>query len=444
MIKPIQITVGAGGYNPADGDTEYNNPDLAGLDGYVDKSGFGTWTYENYEIIPTGGFRLLNGFTFDDGAVFFFFPTAYSSLTGSATYTNGFHYSKILTAMLGRLAWKQPTESEYAILDTANTTTRSGRYFNDFHAICNAVNLKMVCDDPAIGSLAFNAYLWSLQKSVILDALSSVFSETEYLCQSLCYDRYGWNDQPLTNTGKFVGIKIISPRNAGLATQINSLYLMFDKAVTFNVYLFHEAKKAPVKTISVTTVANSQTVVPVTDCILNYLSDSVGSGAYYLGYFQDDIEALGAKAIRESNTCQKANLPFGHCYFMANKATGTDFERSNISHGSDPYGINAFISVWRDHVPSIINNVPLFDNLIGYKMAAKVAEIIMFTKRSNADERILKEANDRLMVYLDMKGTVPITDAPRVEGIAQKIQYEIVKVKRGFFPKQTAQTVDLC
>src|SRR5579862_8539463 len=114
MDKPIQITVGAGGYNPVAGATEYNNPDLRGLDGYVVKSGYAIFDYNNWEPISSGGFRLLNGNEFSDNEIWFFVPTGIEYNTSGDNYTNGFKYSQVISKLFPRIGWRRPTKDGYA------------------------------------------------------------------------------------------------------------------------------------------------------------------------------------------------------------------------------------------------------------------------------------------------------------------------------------------
>lgn len=446
MAQPVQIVVGGGGVNPVAGATEYNNPALAGVQGYVDKSGYGIWGFENYEILATGGFRLLNGLTFSQDEVMFFVPTglAYNGEAGSG-YSNGFHVAKAFGALVGRLGWIQ--EPGFALtLDSTNSTSRSGRRFNDgsFHSLVTLQNVLDTMPQQAASASQFNSYLTAMQRGIILRCLNGVFSEPELISQSLMYTR----DEPefiktVPNTGKFAGVQITLPPAPDIAVQIDSVALHFDGAVTFNLYVFNDLKSAPVLTKEVTTEANNQVIVDLQDCILNHIGSGNHGGIFYIGYFQDDIGSV--KAIAEDD----ADIEEGTVYraeFIESKATGPlSFDRTSISHISEQSaGINPHITVFRDHTWAIIKKPALFDNVIGLQMAAQIMEQMMFTMRSNATEREAKDATARMQLALELTGTAPITDGPHTTGLRKQIEQELKRLAAAFQPRKKSTVLQTC
>lgn len=444
MSKPIVITVGgAGPYDPVAGETDVIVPSIKGLDFYVGAPGYGPIPYSDYSALSAGGFRLIRPLQDTDKYWIYVTGLLYGNDT-VGSYTNGFDFNKVLNALFGRIGWMQTADSP--VLDTTNLISRGGRKFNDgsFHALITLNNIKAIMEQAGASDLDYNAYLVSLQRAIILRTLNGVFNEPELICQSLLYDRwsYGSNDQPVINAGKFVGVQIKVPPRLDMATQIDSVGLYFDSDVTFNLYLFNDIKKTPVYTIQVTAVANDQTVIDLTDVILNYIGGSNHGGVFYLGYFQDDLGS--AKAILENNVSFKGNTPYGAITIEAAATGATEFNRSNISYSLKSNGLNPLLSVFRDHTWQVVKKASLFDNLIGLQMSAQVVEQSLFANRSNSTERAVKEGMDKVQASMELSGVAPISDGPKTTGLRKQIEQELNRVKNSFFPKAKAMSVSLC
>ena len=440
MILPIQITVdGDGVYDPIAGATDYNNPSLAGKVFYVTRSGYGIIPYEQYEILSTGGFRLLSGYTFQEDEVLFVQETGISYGSDGAVYSNGFNTSAVFGAMMNRLGWRNPTVTEYAIVDSQNQISRSGRYFDDFHALVRTQYLKDSIEDPTLDAAGFNAYLASLQKSVIMRCLNGVLNEKEYFEQALLYDRYGRQNVVIENTVLFVGYEIDVSKTFDKAIQIDSALLMFNEDVTFPLYLFKDGKKSAIWSEEVSAVADEATVVNFSDLILNYISSNTKGGKFFFGYFQSDLGS--AKAIREdaSFNCTKCfrARPF------ASVATGAEFNRDSYSDSGFPYGLNLEMSSFRDFTQLIVKKANLFDEVIGLTMAYTVIEQLLHNTRSNGSERILKDAVEKFGAIQELQGAAPVSDAPQVTGLNKRIERELKRVKDEFYKKPKAQTINL-
>ena len=443
MQKPIEITVnGAGPYDPVAGTSDCNIPTLTGQDLWISKAGYGPYNYSLYSVISTGGFRLI-GDTFQPNEKFFVFAVGVAFGTTSGTYTNGFNYAKVVSALFGRVGWGQSAGDP--VLNSNNLLSKSGRLFNDgsFHSLVNLSNINQVMDKAGVSDVDFNTYLEALQKAVILRTLNGVFCTPEYISQSLLYTRWNSNDEVINNGGKFVGVRIKVPPAENISVQLDSVALYFNEAKTFNLYLFNDVKKAPIWTGSITTVANSQVIVNLSDIVLGHLGGDNHGGIFYFGYFQNDLGT--AKAIDESNI----NYPgyrfmyLAH-HFESDSVGASDFDRKEISTTTTTFGINPHISVFRDHTWQIIAKAALFDNVIGLQMAAQVIEQTLYSARSNSGERSLKDAIDKNMGSLALEGYAPISDGPQTVGLKKQIAAELMRMRDSFFPKAKPQIISLC
>lgn len=445
MNKPIQITVGGSGpYDPVAGATDCNIPAIAGSVTWVEAAGYGPYPYSNYVVKPTGGFRLLNGDTFKANEIWFVHASNFSFSGSGSDFSNGFNYTAVINALFGRIGWRSSTLDDQPVLNSNNQINKSGRCFNDVHALVTIPNIKAVIDNPACSDSQFNAELEALQRSVIMRCLTAVFSEKEYVDQTLLYERGQGNGTTVTNTGLFCGYDINVTKSFNKSVQVDSVVLTFDSDITFDVYLFKEGKKAPIWQQEVTAVANEQTVVNLNDLVLNYINADTKGCRFFLGYFQDDIGS--AKAVKEPVYCWNKTLLFYAEPFTSAKIPGqTDFDRNVIAGSGSPYGINLQVSSFNDWTSIVVNKPGLFDEMIALTMAYTIIEKVVYATTSNGTERILKQAITQAGAIQDLTGSAPVSDGPpAVTGLNKRIEREVKRVKESIFREPKSQVVSLC
>lgn len=442
MGKPIEIVVGAGGINPAAGTSVCNIPTIKGQEFYVEKVGYGTYDSALYSSLSTGGFQLI-GNTFAADELFRVHLTGLSYGTASGSYTNGFDFSRVISALFGRVGWKQPIKTNSPVIDSTNLLAKGFRYFNDgsFHSIVTVDNVKATMDEASASDSNLNIHLESLQRAAIMRCLNAVFREPEYIKQYLLLDRIGQNDQVIENTGLFVGYEINLAPVMDIGIQIDSATLLFDQDVTFNLYLFKDGKKSPISVIEVSAIAGEATVVNFSDLILNYIGSATKGARFYFGYFQDDLG--GVKAIQEQ-VCPRDTACFRAQPMQSKKVTGEyDFNRNQRSYTVQPYGFNLEMSVFRDHTQLIVKKANLLDEVIGLTVASITIEQIIYTCRSNASERVLKDELSKVGIQMDLNGAAPVTDSPKIKGLNDRIEEELKRLRKSFSHKPKPQTVNL-
>src|ERR1044072_7699018 len=434
MNKPVEIVVGRGqDYDPVAGTTECPMPLYAGQDLWVEKTGYGTYDYNKYQTLSGGGFRLVGaGNTFVNCERFYVHFTGLSYSTDQTSYTNGFDYAKVMNALFGRIGW---TEGGID-LTTLNELSKSGRHFDEFHSLVTVDNVNDTMPNP---DADLNAYLTALQRGVIMRALNGVLKSPEYISQKILFNRL-WpsNDTPITNRDQFVGLLFKPAPKVDLGNQIDALTLYFDSDVTFNMYLYHETVMQPLAVVQVSAVANTQTVVALSDFILNYINSNSMGGVFYFGYYQSDLG--GAKAYQEQYsdlTCDTYSWSF----MESDKTADYSFNRRQVRLTNVNFGLNFHVSTFRDHTQQIVKKAPLFDNLIGLQMAAQVVEQIVYTPRSNGRERVLKEGME-LAAQLDLNGVAPINDSPYKPGLKGELAKEYKAVYKAFLPCPPSKTVN--
>jgi hypothetical protein len=346
-------------------------------------------------------------------------------------YTNGFDLDKVIAALLTRIGWR---EEVGITLDAPNYDSLSGRKYQDFHAAVSLTRLKETHQQVGINDADFSEWLVDLLEGVIARCLNGVFKKPEFIEQKSLFDRLVYNDQPIANSGKFVGVRFRVPqRNA--AVRINQITLKFDGAKTFNLYLFHDVKPAFIWSQPVTTVADDQVIViPAAELLLS--NSTYKAGCFYLGYFQDDLAAV--KALWEQPSFNPT-YAFGYD-FIESKKTGATFDKKQVSCTNLTYGLNVDVTSFRDNTESIIKNAHLFDEVIGLQMAAQCIEIYRNNTRSNGTERISAEQSKEL--YTDLNLESPSSDVPFTTGLRGQIKRELKQISESFNPKPKATIIN--
>lgn len=439
MIQPFQIVVGRGQqYDPVAGQTTVSIPILKGVRYWVSATGLGFLPESGYENPTDGGLTLLGGADFQSGATYTIIPQGPNwSMPATDAITNGWQYDRVMNALFGRVGWRQPTEAGKNVLNGYNTASASGRYFQSFHALVSPTLIRDVQENRGMTDLQFNDLLIDLQKDCILATLNTVFNKPQLIENKLLFETDDADGlQLVNNQGNFVGVKIRPTRQEVFSAQIKSVQLYFDSAVTFNLYLFHSSKKSPVKTQSVTAVAEELTTVTLTGFFL----DNRLSGEYYLGYFQDDLGS--AKAIHLDDYPNSFTIL--HTDFIETpKITGqTNFKRDGIGENRYNYGLNMQIAVFRDYTRMVEDQAHLFDEAIGLQMAVRVLEMYQNSVRSNRTERITADHATQIQTDLNVEG--PTDEMPVMPGLKSRLRKEFDRLNENFFPRTKAKIVNVC
>lgn len=361
-------------------------------------------------------------------------------------YTNGVDTDVVLPALQQRLGWRQPKVTGSPVVSAANLKSLSGRFFNStaFHSLVTLANIKAAQEDPAISDDDLNDFINDMQNDCILRSLTEVFREPELLEQVLMYTRFATMDTPIDNAGQAVGWLVNVANDPGISTQINYATFYFDQDVTFNLYLFMDGVKAPLKTIPVEVTAFERTLFEFNKIdddhdntlILNFERCQ----KYYLCYFQNDLGS--ARAIREQVETFATTRCFEAYVFNAPQLEGqTDFDHNYRQYGFLPQGINLSVSSFRDHTQKILRKANLFDEVQGLQMAAMVLELINSSTRTNKTERQTDQKSSQL--FAEINQAYPTKEVPITPGLKSRIQAEFIRLRQTFFPDEVAISADM-
>ena len=417
------------------GSNTYNDASLKGWSFDIERRGYGTLEPTvDYIILSNGGFQLLSG-TFQVNEIDILHFSDFIAPASTSNYTNGIDISVVLPELRNRIGWRQPTKAASPVLNSYNLLTKSGRYFDGFHSLVTINNIKAVQEDDKISDSDFNQFLSNLQDDSILRTISEVFRSPVIIEQKLLYTRWGTNDLPIVNSGMFCGFMINIANTFGVTTQINNCTLYFNGSCDFNLYVFQDGVKNPLRTIPVHVDAYVRNEIRIDNLYLNYKTGR----RYFLGYFQDDLG--GVQAIQEQVDQWATMLMFEARPFAAPRiGSQYDFNHDYKQYTALPRGLNLEIITFYDHTQQILRKANLFDEAIGLSVAAMVLELINMSVRSNTGERKEKMVSGNLFQELNQAfatDTIPVSP-----GIKSRLIAEYKKIHEAFFPKIKADSVN--
>lgn len=445
MFKPFEIVVGRGEqYDPAPNTTDCNIPVIKGMVIWVEKIGYGQYDYNKYSVLSAGGFRLTDT-TFTSGERFAVHVEGMAYGTAASSYTNGFNLAQVMSALFGRIGWVQPDAADSPVINSTNLLSKSGRKFNDgsFHAVVTVRNIKSNMEEAKASDNHLNTYLETLQRAAIMKSLANVFNRPEYLSQGLLYNTFSFNRELVTSGNDFVGIEIYLPPATDKAVQIDNVSILLDSDKTFNLYLYNSHKKLPVWVGEVSVVANEQTVVNLSDIVLTHMGGANHGGVFYFGYYQSDLGA--AKAYNHSYKQEDHEHFFRWRFMESDKAASEyDFDRTNIRYSNNSYGLNVHLSAFVDHSWQVAQKAALFDNVVGLQLSHQVLEMVVYAKRSNSDNRDLKDMLPSALLMADVRGISQISNVPKIQSLREMIELEEARLRDSFYGKPKPMSVSLC
>lgn len=339
---------------------------------------------------------------------------------------------KIKVALIGGVGFRQSPLTEFAIVDLSNQTSDSGLFYQDASSIVTIENIKECQQAKDIFDEDFNIYLKQLQESVIIEVCRAVtVNESDFIQDANLYPFEKVFKNTIEKRGKFVGFGFEPSTNRIALSKLNYVELMFDSDATFNLYLYNSNKpNAPIKTLSVTSIANEAVIVNLDDWFIADDATHKG-GSFYAGYFEDDLGS--AKALKKDYNLGQLQVSTA-CSFirpvsLTHSSTVIDVE--SVIEENDTYGLNLGISVYNDYTELIIKNKNLFWEAIQLQMAEKVLNIIKATNRTNRVTRSTEVKTGD--IDFDLFGN----PAFKVDGITTKLKRSIDDLRNMLFRRPT-------
>lgn len=334
---------------------------------------------------------------------------------------------KIKSALFGGVAFRNPTDTGYNIVNTINSTSTSGLYFGDGMNFVTIRNIKDSQEDAEITPTEFNSLLTNLHNQVIDDVCRAIVGDKSRMLVS--FNLYPYKkkfDQTLDTLTGFVGFEIKPEYKDGFVAKIEWVEISLDEAATFNIHLFNSNLKAPIKTQQVITVANESTIIYLNDW---FIADDAAykGGVFYLGYYESDLGT--AKPIKRDyeNSALQVRNDFFKIEPLRLQLNGTLLVIDNEEYLPDTNGLNIGINIYIDFTNLIINNKNIFYPAIQYGMAIKVLDIIRTSIRSNITTRLSK------MNVQDVEFELYGNQELRIVGIIGKYHQRLDAIKKVLF-----------
>jgi hypothetical protein len=254
----------------------------------------------------------------------------------------------------------------------------------------------------------------------------------------------GRKTQNITNESRFCGVMFELKESTGITAIINRIGLYLTAPVTnLNLYLFHSSQEAVISTYQFTSTTTNSFSWNELRIQMDYdiSSSNISGGTWMLGYYQDDVAAQTAQAVRYTamnwlhgycNTCgggsnqakytsissrlsmtgfyvPAASLPVDKNEKFANDVL--------IKTNSNNWGFNFNITIGCNLTQFWIDNRRTLADCIGLSVAMKVLEMMKYSSQINNVEEGVK-----IMIIRDLEGATDTKNPPLNEKLAQAIK----------------------
>ena len=140
-----------------------------------------------------------------------------------------FDVTKIQANLYGVVGFRQPLNPDYAIIDAANLTSRSGEFVTE-NPFCKIEFLKDNQDYSRLSDAEFNTKLKEMQEASISSICHKVFQKSDYIDRQVLYPY----TQNRVNTealpSGFICHKLRIDIKKNVAFKISRIFLDFDGA----------------------------------------------------------------------------------------------------------------------------------------------------------------------------------------------------------------------
>lgn len=364
-----------------------------------------------------------------------------------------------LGSLIGWRETQDPCRADDLKLSSELTTSRSGLFYNDIHPLLQLDNLYQVApnfsqyidntsdwdsltayntgDRAKVGStvyeslvdgnlnldptanpaeweevLYFSNWLKDFTDQAVnkwvhdVIAKKNLRGDTKALLDNLkVYDSAGRLQDKVNKTGRFVGIQIVLDKYEYLNGFIPQLGLQFDSQQTnLPIYLYHSSQLEPVAVYSYTsTKVQSVDWVDISsaDFRLHYFDkDTDVGGAYYLGYYEDDINGQAIQknydySKQPCSSCNRFNykswtrwtryMTLTPMNVANNDLNGTqlwDVGKIRYTNFTN-YGVNFAISNYCDLTDFFCGQSDRFVDIQGKQVAVDALKHMLFSIREN-------------------------------------------------------------
>jgi hypothetical protein len=400
-----------------------------------------------------------------------------------------FDVSTIQTGFTGLIGWRDSENTELPALTTAQKATSSGLYFNDSHPLVTIENLDAIGPNydgvanatyaagttyalnavvryngvtyislqatnigktpgaqPAWWKPQFCNYIDQLTNTAIINMVQRVIADKQLSGASKAllddvklFDRDGRTTSTIVGQSRFVGFEIKVKNFEGLIASVRQIGGQFSATqAALKIYLYHSSQSAAVTSYTMTTTkTNTMEWFAPTSFDMNFCkySKNDAGGAWYIGYFEDDLtgQAINRDIDLVSEPCtncwadaynyfswQLRNRFFTMtpCAFDYDHLDGVKIpDLDHIEYvSSNNWGLNLAITAHCDLTDFFVNNKVIFTRALWKQMAHDVIRQIAFSTRMDGITQTLRSD-----AYVELKGD---PTRPYKSGLEYELQKE--------------------
>jgi len=384
-----------------------------------------------------------------------------------------FNIQEIQDCLFNLVGWKNSLNTCEIPLDPALSTSETGQYYNNTHALLRLDNLQAIApskndynyptydgatsydtddivvfvglyyqsltdanvgNDPSTDVVnwkqiyPFSIWLEEQTKESINNLFNSVFvsKKINQQSKSLLADSTIYNAGARTNfeitQSRFVGYALALGDYKNLKLTIDKIGLRFtDNVVDLPIYIYHSSQTEAIKEITITTTRTSNFVweklsEPI---ILEYWNDLINTGGYfYVGYYEEDLPA-GVKAINDTYDAFKG--PCGSC--PAHRKAKQSWDRYARFAQFYPLAIpnsalNAGRNIWEgEYNTKIINRT--FGLNLSFSITCDVTDIICKNKYVFTNALIKQVQRDFANYMLNTNRTDELSNRLRKQSLLE-------------------------
>ena len=339
-----------------------------------------------------------------------------------------FNKQTIQEKLFGLVGFQNPANPEYAIVDTENEASSTGRYFTD-NPFCKIEYIKDTQDYAAITDEEFNNYLGKVQQESIVSVCDKVFNESDYIDRQMLFQNANNKTDVDSLPDGFVGYRIYVDKEKNLAFEIRRILLEFQGTGDLTIYLFNSAKTEAIYSQQVTISSSFQ------ELVLDWKVDNQDyyKGEFYLGYFTDSLTVKPYKREYQGANIKSVVTYLNIENIKVTTATGTNlFDLDDVDGAEETWGINPDISTYYDYTDLIVNNKTLLSYAIQMQGQLILLHSYLASLRSNRNERMSTQYINRVIVEID--GFVG-NDVKRI-GIKPTLAAEVTRLRQELFKLQ--------
>lgn len=398
--------------------------------------------------------------------------------------------SSIRAGLFGRVGFHNAINPNYPTLIPSLLQSISGLYYNDGHALLTIENIDQSATNySAYNYTAFNTvtrdaggyttgskvsyssvnyeYIASVASSAstpLPDADDTVWREIDELSDYLVKSVYRGIDTMLdtymnrkknrersksifenlliyqgvtdsseleTNSDKFVGIRIqFKKKEKHIVNIINAIGHNFSSDFEgLDIKVYYDSVQDPIYTYSIdhTTGKTFQWTSLSSNNTLRYYDTYDAGGAFYIGYKQSDLEALGAQAINK-NVTWSVNNPtdddvwrnyyqqfsdiidvIGFSVLESNMPSDKMFDPDKLTlQPYKNYGLNFNITIDSDLTPFFLQEARTIDNALKHNVAMVLMEGLAYSTRGSnqISNHVKDQAEKQLFHHSGAYGTL--------------------------------------